>query len=304
MNNIPLETQLTALGLNRYEAAVYVSLLGRNHFTATEIATQAGVPRQRVYDVLESLAAKGLCVKRPGNRKRTYSAIDPSIALPTLLVAYQEQQELENQHRVTVLGALLPSLNQMFSSGQREVDPLDYIEVLTERRQVAERVMTLSRQARHEILMIFKQPLVASIEDNIAEAQAVAGRVTWRGVYDQSAAEDPEFFDLIRQFHALGQGIRFLPELPLKVNLYDESIAVILLQDPVGGQSSLTCLVIEHASMAKALKVAFESLWTQGVDFKTFCAQPCAPHFSCQIKEDLSCHTPNQPDAPGPNHGR
>lgn len=273
MNNIPLETQLTTLGLNRYEAAVYVSLLGRNRFTATEIATQAGVPRQRVYDVLESLAAKGLCVKRPGNRKRTYSAIDPSIALPTLLVAYQEQQELENQHRATVLDAILPNLNQMFSSGQREVDPLDYIEVLTERRQVAERVMTLSRQARREILMIFKQPLVASIEENIAEAQAVARRITWQGVYEESAADDPAFFNLIRQFHALGEGIRFLPELPLKVNLYDESVAVILLQDPVGGQSSLTCLVIEHASMAKALKVAFESLWAQGVDFETFCAQ-------------------------------
>ncbi len=273
MNNIPLQTQLTTLGLNRYEAAVYVSLLGRNRFTATEIATQAGVPRQRVYDVLESLAAKGLCVKRPGNRKRSYSAIDPSIALPTLLVAHQEQQELENQHRATVLDAILPNLSQMFSSGQREVDPLDYIEVLTERRQVAERVMTLSRQARHEILMIFKQPLVASIEENIAEAQAAAGRIIRQGVYEESAADDPAFFNLIRQFHGLGEAIRFLPELPLKVNLYDESVAVVMLQDPVSDQSSLTCLVIEHASMAKALKVAFESLWAQGVDFETFCAQ-------------------------------
>ena len=273
MNNIPLETQLTTLGLNRYEAAVYVSLLARNRFTATEIATQAVVPRQRVYDVLESLAAKGLCVKRPGNRKRTYSAIDPSIALPTLLAAYREQQELENQHRATVLDAILPNLNQMFSSGQREVDPLDYIEVLTERRQVAERVMTLSRQARREILMIFKQPLVASIEENIAEAQAVAGRITWQGVYEGSAADDPAFFNLIRQFHALGEAIRFLPELPLKVNLYDERVAVILLRDPVSGGSNLTCVVIEHTSMAKALKVAFEALWAEGVDYATFCAQ-------------------------------
>jgi sugar-specific transcriptional regulator TrmB len=46
MNDIPLETQLTTLGLNRYEAAVYVSLLGRNQFTASEIATYANVPRE------------------------------------------------------------------------------------------------------------------------------------------------------------------------------------------------------------------------------------------------------------------
>lgn len=271
MNNISLETQLITLGLNRYEAAVYVSLLGRNRFTATEVATQAGVPRQRVYDILESLATKGLCVERPGKRKRTYSAVDPSIALPTLLAAYREQQALENQHRTAMLDAILPSLNQMFSSGQGEVDPLDYIEILTDRHQVAGRVMALSRQAKQEILMLFKRPLVASIKENIAEAHAAAGRITRRGVYEEAAADDPRFFDLVRQFHALGEGIRFVPELPIKVNLYDERIAVILLQDPVSGQSSLTCLVIEHTSMAKALKVAFESLWAQGVDFEVFC---------------------------------
>jgi len=150
---------------------------------------------------------------------------------------------------------------------------VDYIEVLTDRRQVAERVMALSRQAREEILMLFKRPLVASIEENLAEAHAVADRIVRRGVFEESAADDPEFFDLIRQFHALGEEIRFVPELPIKVNLYDERVAVILLQNPVSGQSSLTCLVIEHISMAKALKVAFESLWAQGVDFETFCAQ-------------------------------
>ncbi len=273
MNNIPLETQLTTLGLNRYEAAVYVSLLGRNHFTATEIATYAGVPRQRVYDVLDSLAAKGLCVERPGKRKRTYSAVDPSVALPILLAAYREQQALEDQHRMETLNALLPTLSQMFSKGQEEMAPLDYIEVLTDRHQVADRVMTLSRQATQEILMLFKQPLVASVEENIAEAQAVSGHITRRGVYEEGIADDPQLFGLVSQFHALGEDIRFVPEVPLKVNLYDGRVAVILLRDPVSGQSNLTCLVINHTSMAKALKVTFEALWAQGVDYETFCAK-------------------------------
>jgi hypothetical protein len=161
----------------------------------------------------------------------------------------------------------------MFSTGQQEIAPLDYIEVLTDRHQVAERVMNLSRQARQEILMLFKQPLVASIEENIAEAQAVAGRITRCGVYEEAIVEEPKFFDLIRHFHALGEDIRFVPEVPLKVNLYDERTAVVLLQDPVSGQSSLTCLVIKHTSMARALKVAFESLWAQGIDFDRFCEQ-------------------------------
>ena len=273
MNSIPLQSQLTTLGLNRYEAAVYVMLLGRSQFTATEIATYAGVPRQRVYDVLASLAAKGLCVERPGKRKRTYSAVDPAFALPTLLAAHREQQALENQHRTEILNAVLPALNHRFSQGKEEVAPLDYIEVLTDRNQVTGRVTTLSRQARHEVLMLFKLPLVASIEENITEAQVVASHITRRGVYQEAAADDPKLFDLIQQFHTLGEEMRFVPEVPLKVNLYDERLAVILLQDPVSGQSNLTCLVIEHTSMAKALKVAFEALWAQGITFETLCVQ-------------------------------
>ncbi len=133
--------------------------------------------------------------------------------------------------------------------------------------------MTLSRQANQEIVMLFKQPLVASIEENIAEAQAVAGHITRRGVYEEGIADDPQLFDLVSQFYALGEDMRFVPEVPLKVNLYDERIAVILLRDPVSGQSSLTCLVINHTSMTKALKVTFEALWAEGVDYETFCAQ-------------------------------
>jgi sugar-specific transcriptional regulator TrmB len=273
MNNLPLEAQLIALGLNRYEAAVYINLLGRNHFTAAEVATYAEVPRQRVYDVLKSLAAKGLCVERPGRAKRTYSAVDPAVALPSLLAAFREQQARENQHRHSVLESILPDLGRMFSSGQDEDDPLDYIEILTDRRQVAERVMSLTRKAEREILMLFKQPLVASLEENLEEARAAVGRVPRRGIYEVSIADLPQFFDLIHRFHDMGDQIRFVSELPLKINLYDERTAVILLQDPVGGQSSLTCLVIEHGSMARALKVAFESLWHQGVDFEEFCAR-------------------------------
>ena len=273
MNNSPLEAQLLSLGLNRYEAAAYLTLLGRSRFTASEVASQAGIPRQRVYDVLESLAAKGLCIEIPGQSRRTYSAVAPSLALPNLLAIRQEQQTLENQYHQSVLEAILPILSHTFSSGQREEDPLDYIEVLTDRRQVADRVISLSRRANQEILMLFKRPLVATIEENLAEAHAVAGRLVRRGVYEESIADDPKFFDLVRQFHALGEGVRFVPELPIKVNLYDERIAVILLQDPVSGGSSLTCLVMEHTSMACVLKVAFESLWAQGIDFEESCAR-------------------------------
>jgi HTH-type transcriptional regulator, sugar sensing transcriptional regulator len=58
--------QLSGLGLTRYEAAAYAALLGRQGFTPAQVAARAGVPRQRIYDVLASLGARGLCIERAG----------------------------------------------------------------------------------------------------------------------------------------------------------------------------------------------------------------------------------------------
>ena len=51
--------ELTQLGLTTYEARAYVALLGRDSFTAAQVSRQAGLPRQRIYDVLGSLVEKG-----------------------------------------------------------------------------------------------------------------------------------------------------------------------------------------------------------------------------------------------------
>ena len=47
--------ELTRLGLTIYEAKAYLALIRRGSSTAAEVARLAGVPRQRIYDVLASL---------------------------------------------------------------------------------------------------------------------------------------------------------------------------------------------------------------------------------------------------------
>ncbi len=59
--------RLVRLGLTTYEARAYVTLVRRDSFTAAQIARTAGLPRQRIYDVLASLVEKGLASARPGS---------------------------------------------------------------------------------------------------------------------------------------------------------------------------------------------------------------------------------------------
>jgi sugar-specific transcriptional regulator TrmB len=50
---------LKRIGLTEYEAKAYTSLLSNNINSATKLAQKSGVPRTRIYEVLESLAGKG-----------------------------------------------------------------------------------------------------------------------------------------------------------------------------------------------------------------------------------------------------
>jgi len=51
--------KLELIGLTEYEAKVYLALLEVHLNTATKVSEKSGVPRTRIYSVLESLARKG-----------------------------------------------------------------------------------------------------------------------------------------------------------------------------------------------------------------------------------------------------
>jgi hypothetical protein len=59
-----------------------------------------------------------------------------------------------------------------------------------------------------------------------------------------------------------------VPELPLKLVIIDETIVMFGMQDPVGDQSDLTIVVVEHPSLATVLKTAFNAYWDKGLTFE------------------------------------
>lgn len=58
---------LKKLGLNGYEANVYVALVGLGEATAREISENSDVPRPKVYDTVKSLEERGFVEVQQGN---------------------------------------------------------------------------------------------------------------------------------------------------------------------------------------------------------------------------------------------
>lgn len=259
--------QLTSLGLTRYEAAAYLALLGRRGFTPAQVAQRAGIPRQRIYDVLASLAARGLCIERHG-AQRSYHAIDPQAGLTALLEEQQRQRESEAARQQSQAVALLQALGPAFHAGSDVVDPLDYVDVLLEQRRVADRALALARSAEQEILVCFRKPLISSPEENVQEVRDPLSRgVVYRALYERSLLDDPEIRAWVRQFAGWGQQARLVDSLPLKTNLYDSRITLMTLQDPLTGKPSFTALAIRHPDITRMLRIAFEGLWAGAEPF-------------------------------------
>jgi len=67
-------------GLNVYESKVWLALLSKSIASVGEIAELSGVPRSRVYDVLESLEKRGFAIAKLGKPIK-YIAVKPAIAI-------------------------------------------------------------------------------------------------------------------------------------------------------------------------------------------------------------------------------
>jgi len=77
MNMESIVERLRKLGLTEYEARVYSSLLKYHLNSASRLSERSGVPRTKIYSVLESLSAKGW-IKVYSGAPLLFKPLDPS----------------------------------------------------------------------------------------------------------------------------------------------------------------------------------------------------------------------------------
>lgn len=81
--------RLQKVGLTEYEARVYLGLLSDHLNTATKLSEKSGVPRTRIYSVLESLAHKGW-IRIYSGIPLLFKAVDPRDVFEKIKKNYDE----------------------------------------------------------------------------------------------------------------------------------------------------------------------------------------------------------------------
>jgi predicted DNA-binding transcriptional regulator len=267
-----LREKLQELGLAGREAEVYLALLGKRELTAPEISRITTITRTKAYEILQNLVKKGLCNETYKNASKVFTSVEPKIAIHNLLSVYE--QELIRKKELAEKS--LEKLVALYNDKDENTDSLDYIEVLTNVGQIRERWLEIEHNTKKEIIVFTKPPYTAKFGTNIeAQSKMKNNNVKMRGLYEYASLQSPEEIkNLIRgieAFQSVGEESKIIKELPIKLAVIDEKITMLVLNDPVSMQPSITTIVVTHTDFARAQKAVFETYWDKAMivqDFK------------------------------------
>ena len=91
-NSSDLVGSLEELGLSRYEAGAYLTMIRKGSLAASEISYYANLPRTKVYSTLKKLEKKGLSIVSQ-SKPLICSAIPPEEAFSDIVKLYERRSK-------------------------------------------------------------------------------------------------------------------------------------------------------------------------------------------------------------------
>jgi sugar-specific transcriptional regulator TrmB len=251
--------RLQQLGLNAYESRSYLVLLGHPKFKALELASRAHVPRQKIYEVLDSLVERGFA-QVVQEKTKLFSAVEPSLAIPGYLSRKRQilEQELTDNGRAGT--ALIDDLKELYSEGQGGRGTLDFLRIVSEPAQTAAEYRRMLAEVKQEYLEFSRPPYAVDPLDEKLVKQAVQSGVSCRLLLEVATMDDAHR-QRLAEYQASGVEVCVADSLPMKLAAFDGEHGMIALLDPVVTRPTWTAVVFHHQGMGEAMKGLFEDHW-------------------------------------------
>jgi sugar-specific transcriptional regulator TrmB len=253
--------RLQQIGLNAYEARSYLVLVGHPRFKALELAARARVPRQKIYEVLDSLVEKGFA-QVVQEKTKLFSAVEPGLAIPAFLERHKEavEDQLADQRRHG--NSLALELKAAYAEGQGGRGTLDYLRIVNDPSQIAVHYRSMLSNVEREYLEFSRPPYAVDPLDEQLVKQARARGVRCR-IMLEAGALDEEHRLRLEEYKEHGVEVVLVEKLPMKLALFDARQGLTALLDPVVTRPAWTAIVFDHEGFAEAMRGLFETWWAR-----------------------------------------
>ena len=251
--------KLQQVGLNAYEARSYLVLLGHPRFKALELAARSHVPRQKIYEVLDSLVEKGFA-QVVQEKTKLFSAVDPTLAIPGYLARRSKALQNELTEQARLASGLIEDLRGAFLGGQEGRGTLDFLNLVNDPTQVAIQYRRMLTTVDTEYAEFSRPPFAVDPLDERLVKDAAARGIRCRLLIEAGPIE-LEHQERLNEYRECGVDVRFSDRLPLKLALFDGKCGLVALLDPVLTKPAWTAVVFEHEGLSEAMSGLFESYW-------------------------------------------
>lgn len=256
------------IGLTEREAKVYMTLLSGKMFTVLELQEAANIPRTKIYEVLNKLVSRNICIEKKLGRNKLYEAVEPKIALERVLDSYKRDLERKEELITQVSEVFTP----IFQNSKSIVNPLEFIDVMKEKTQIHKRYTACVKSTKREMLTFNKGPYACDTSDRLEEQEDEEFKLLRRGgackdIYELDELKEVDWLlSSVKKSLKLGQQARVVKKLPIKMLVFDHEKVMFALEQPVPDSNELTMIYIEHKQLAEACSILFYHLWDQGID--------------------------------------
>ena len=285
--------RLVRHGLGQGEARCYVGMLAQRAFKVSEVATEAGLPRSRAYELIRSLVRFGLCTEVAGGGYARYRAVPPNEAIGRLEASRAEQA----RRRDLALNGLMQSLAER--AGPSPGSGEEPVEMLRRREQLLTVMAKEVCGAADEVLLVVNTSWEPT--DCRGMRDRLSAGVRFRTIFDRDSLEHEPHRAWVAAFadHP-GFQARVVDRVQTLYLLVDRSVVFLNLVVPgsdTPGEHAES-LLIRHAGLGQTLHDAFERSWQHGVPFDQALAAGATPAL---VGATTSARGPTPPRWGGPH---
>ncbi|WP_407656745.1 TrmB family transcriptional regulator [Lysinibacillus yapensis] len=153
------------MNFNEYEAKAYISLVKLGTVSAYQVSKDSGVPRARIYEILDVLAEKGIVIKEEIDETMQYSPLPVDVFL-------QKVQSTWSQN----FNDISKSLKEMESS---ENVPTNRVMTIKDQETIISYCQALLKKATKRIIISLWDDMYEVLKEDLEEA---AKRVDIKGI--------------------------------------------------------------------------------------------------------------------------
>lgn len=246
--HLPLKNSLLGFGFSEKEADVYIALLELGKGSVTEISRKAGINRTTGYDILSSLANKGMASVSGKEPKQEYAAESPAS-----ITEYLKRQAVEIQENIKKAEEIVPELTLLHAFKNRP--KIRFYEGNEGIKQVYEDTLTSTEEIRACATI---DPLINAIPGYFPDyfKRRAAKNIHIRAIVPNTPlgkerkaldAEEKRVTTLIPP-----DKYYFSPE----ICIYDNKVMIASWREKLG-------IMIESEEIADAMKKIYELAWAE-----------------------------------------